>query len=201
VLEHLRLKGGWPIPPDARALLLIELDGRAEVVERQLLDAATACEGWGASDILVATDEARRRQMWEMRRSVSPTLRELHAHKISEDVAVPRAHIPEMVRRLDTLAARYGITVASYGHAGDGNLHVNILWDDDEAGAAAPALVEELFRETVALGGTLSGEHGIGLAKRPYMHLEQSAELLALQRDLKRTFDPNDLMNPGKIFP
>ena len=201
VLEHLRRKGGWPIPAEARALLLIELDGRGEVVEQQLLDAATACEGWGANDILVATDAARRRQMWEMRRSVSPTLRELHCHKVSEDVAVPRAKIPEMVRRLDRLAARYGITVASYGHAGDGNLHVNILWDDEEAGGAVPALVEELFRETVAMGGTLSGEHGIGLAKRPYMHLEQSRELLALQRELKRAFDPDDLMNPGKIFP
>ena len=139
--------------------------------------------------------------MWEMRRSVSPTLRELHRHKVSEDVAVPRAQIPELVRRLDALAGRYGITVASYGHAGDGNLHVNILWDDDERGRSVPALVEDLFRETLALGGTLSGEHGIGLAKRPYMHLEHSPELLALQRQLKRTFDPEDLMNPGKILP
>ena len=201
VLDHLRRKGGWPIPADARALLLIELDGRAEVVEQQLLEAATACEGWGATDILVATDEARRRQMWEMRRSVSPTLREQHLHKVSEDVAVPRAHIPELVRRLDALAASYRITVASYGHAGDGNLHVNILWDDEERGEQVPALVEELFRETLKLGGTLSGEHGIGLAKRPYIHLEQPPELLAFQKEIKRTFDPENLMNPGKIFP
>ncbi len=201
VLEHLRQKGGWPIPPEAGALLLLELDGRADAVEQQLVEAAGACEAAGAADILVATDEARRRQMWDMRRKVSPTLRELHRFKVSEDIVVPRAMIPQMVRRLDALSARFGVTVASYGHAGDGNLHVNILWDDPEQQDSIPELVETLFREALDLGGTLTGEHGVGLAKKPYIHLEQAPALIALQKELKRSFDPHNLMNPGKMFP
>ena len=136
-----------------------------------------------------------------MRRKVSPTLRELHRYKVSEDIVVPRARIPEMVRRLDRLAARYGVTIGSYGHAGDGNLHVNILWDDPDKEPKIPALVEQLFRQTLDLGGTLSGEHGIGLAKKPYIHLEQPPPLLTLQKELKKTFDPLNLMNPSKVFP
>ena len=201
VLEHLRQKGGWPIPPEAGALLLIELDGAQECCEQQMLEAAEACELAGAVDILVATDEARRRQMWEMRRSANPTLTELHRFKVSEDVAVPREHIPEMVRRLDALAAKHDVIIANFGHAGDGNLHVNILFDDDEVHGRLEPLLEQIFRNTLELGGTLSGEHGVGLAKRRFMPLEQSAELLQLQRELKRTFDPEGLMNPGKMLP
>ena len=201
VLEHLRQKGGYPIPPEAGALLLIELDGGAEACEQQMLEAAEACEAAGAVDILVATDEARRRQMWDMRRNANPTLKEAHRFKVSEDVVVPRAHIPEMVRRLDALAARHDVTIANFGHAGDGNLHVNVLFDDEAVGQRLEPLLEQIFRDTLDLGGTLSGEHGVGIAKRRFMPLEQSAELLALQRELKRTFDPLGLMNPGKMLP
>ncbi len=201
VLEHLRQKGGHPIPPEAGALLLIELDGGEEACEQQMMEAAEACEEAGAVDILVATDEARRRQMWEMRRNANPTLKEAHRFKVSEDVAVPRARIPEMVRRLDALAARHDVTIANFGHAGDGNLHVNILFDDPDVSQRLEPLIEQIFRDALELGGTLSGEHGVGIAKRRFMPLEQPAELLALQRELKRTFDPQGLMNPGKMLP
>ena len=201
VLEHLRQKGGWPIPPEAGALLLVELDGAEETCEQQMLEAAEACERSGAVDILVATDEARRRQMWEMRRSANPTLKELHRFKVSEDVAVPRMQIPEMVRRLDRLAAEHRVTIANFGHAGDGNLHVNILFDDPEVHDRLEPLLEAIFVQALELGGTLSGEHGIGIAKRRFMPLEQPPALLKLQRELKRTFDPLGLMNPGKLLP
>ena len=201
VLEQLRHKGSWPIPPGAGALLLIELDGEAEAVERQMLEAAEACEQVGAVEILVATDEARRRQMWDMRRQANPTLKEAFRFKLSEDVVVPRAHIPQMVRRLDQLAVKHGVVIANFGHAGDGNLHVNMLFDDAEICQRLDPLISDIFAAALALGGTLSGEHGIGVTKRPYMHLEQPPELIALQRQLKRAFDPHDLMNPGKLLP
>jgi glycolate oxidase len=201
VLEHLRRKGSWPVPPGAGAMLLCELDGEAESIEALLLSAAAACEQSGAVEILVATDEARRRQIWEMRRNVNPTLKEQHRHKLSEDIVVPRSAIPEMIRRLDALAAAEQVTIASFGHAGDGNLHVNLLFDEELAPERIERVVTEIFRQTLALGGTLSGEHGIGIAKRRFMTLEQSSELLELQRRLKRSFDPEGLLNPGKLLP
>ena len=201
ILEHLRQKGTWPIPPGAGALLLIELDGEAEVLEAQMLAAAEVCEATGAKDILVATDEARRRQMWDMRRNANPVITEMHRFKVSEDVCVPRVHIPEMIRRLDALAAQHDVLIASFGHAGDGNLHVNMLFDDEAVKARLGALVRGVFQAALDLGGTLSGEHGIGLAKRGYVHLEQPPELIRLQQELKQIFDPRGLMNPGKLLP
>ena len=201
VLDHLRQKGGWPIPPEAGALLLVELDGDQRSLEAQLLDAASVCEGAGAVDILVATDEARRRQMWDMRRNVNPVLKELHRFKSSEDVVVPRAAIPEMIRRLDALAAEQDVIIASFGHAGDGNLHVNVLFDDAAVQARLERILLAIVKHALDLGGTLSGEHGIGLSKRRFMKLEQPEPLLALQRKIKRVFDPLGLMNPGKLLP
>lgn len=201
VLEHLRRKASWPIPKDAGALLLIELDGDAELVEKQMIQAAELCERGGAVDILVATDEARRRQMWDMRRNVNPVLKEQHLHKVSEDIVVPRSRIPEMVRRLDQLAAQHDVLIANFGHAGDGNLHVNVLLDNDQQMKHIEQVLEGIFRHALDLGGTLSGEHGIGVAKRRFMHLEQAHDVLQLQRDLKRAFDPAGLLNPGKLLP
>jgi glycolate oxidase len=201
VLEHLRLQGGWPIPKQAGALLLVELDGVGEEMEEQLLSAASLCEEFAALEIFVATDEARRRQMWEMRRNANPALAERHLIKISEDVVVPRAAIPQMIKHLDRLAAEHDVMIATFGHAGDGNLHVNVLLDNEADQERVEPLLEGIFRQTIELGGTLSGEHGIGIAKRRFMKLEQPPELLQLQRDLKRLFDPLDLINPGKLIP
>jgi glycolate oxidase len=143
--------------------------------------------------------------MWETRRLTSPALREAHRFKIGEDIVVPRAHIAEMLRRVDGIGARSGLEMATFGHAGDGNLHVNLLGEEDRHDERVAARIEqalgELFRDTLELGGTLSGEHGIGLTKMRYMPWEQSPALLELQKRLKRTLDPQDLLNPGKIFP
>lgn len=201
VLEHLRQAGSWPIPGEAGALLLVELDGDAEALEGQLLAAAQECEEAGAVEIQVATDEARRRQMWEMRREANPTLKEAHRHKISEDIVVPRALIPEMVRRLDRLASEHDVLIGTFGHAGDGNLHVNVLVDDEEVMERVEPVLEGVFHHALDLGGTLSGEHGVGIAKRRFMRLEQPESVLRLQREIKRTFDPLGLMNPGKVLP
>ena len=113
---------------------------------------------------------------------------------------VPRSRIAELLARCKDIAGRHGIRMPAYGHAGDGNLHVNLLWDHDAQEPAVHAAIGELFAATVALGGTLSGEHGIGVLKAPYLPLEQSAETIALQKRLKSAFDPHGVLNPGKIF-
>jgi glycolate oxidase len=117
-------------------------------------------------------------------------------------VVVPRSKIPDLIDRCAAISEQSGIPMPAYGHAGDGNIHVNFLWNDDEADKPrVHAAIEALFKETIALGGTLSGEHGIGILKAPYLPLEQSPGLIALQERVKALFDPQGILNPGKIFP
>jgi len=155
--------------------------------------------------VIVARDDAERRRMWQARRMVSHCLRDAHRHKINEDIVVPRGQIPEMLRRVDAMSEAWKLPVATFGHAGDGNLHVNVLTDEDHHDARVAARIQDalgmLFKDTLALRGTLSGEHGIGIAKKKYMPWEQAPELIDLQKKLKRTLDPKNLLNPGKIFP
>ena len=193
-----------PVPAEARALLWIEIDGDAAGLDACIRRAAQHCREAGALAVSVAHDSATRERLWEVRRALSHTLRARWPHKISEDVAVPLAQLPRLVAAAREIGATHGLDVASFGHAGDGNLHVNVLHDPG-AGADVPVRVEravhELFRVTIALGGTLSGEHGIGISKRPFMPLEQSGPLRALQLGLKRAWDPGNILNPGKVFP
>lgn len=132
---------------------------------------------------------------------LSPATRKLARHKLSEDVVVPRSRLVELLAEVDRIGEATGVRYLTYGHAGDGNMHVNFLWDEPEERPVVEDAIERLMRATVALGGTLSGEHGIGLSKRRYLPIEQSADLIALQEDVKRVFDPKGLLNPGKIFP
>jgi glycolate oxidase len=205
-VEHVRRKGTeFALPQDAGALLIVEIDGDPDSLDAEKLRVASLLEEVGAREVLVAQDEKERRNLWQARRIASPSLREQNRHKIGEDVVVPRGHIAELLRRVDAIGARRDVRFATFGHAGDGNLHVNLLTNDDLADPAAQARVdaalEDLFRETLALGGTLSGEHGIGLSKKKYISWEQPAPLIALQKRLKQALDPLGLMNPGKIFP
>jgi glycolate oxidase len=204
-IDHVRPKSPYAFPRDAGAVALIELDGDAEGLDADVRRCADACAEKGAVDVIVARDDADRRRLWQARRICSSSLREAHVFKVAEDVAVPRGRIPEILRRIDAIAKRYELQVATYGHAGDGNLHVNFLFDEPRDAPGVAARVDgartRLFEETVALGGTLSGEHGIGLSKMKFMPLEQSEALMAWQRRLKRLWDPADLLNPGKIFP
>ena len=132
---------------------------------------------------------------------LSPATRKLAKYKLSEDVVVPRSKLVALLGEVDRIGEATGVRYLTYGHAGDGNMHVNFLWDDPSERPAVEGAIARLMRATVALGGTLSGEHGIGLSKRPYLPIEQSAELIGLQQDVKRAFDPKGLLNPGKIFP
>ncbi len=200
-IDHLRGRTPYRLPDGAGAVLLCELDGDPEGLEQALLRCARACEEAGAVDVLVAQSERERRDLWETRRRANPTLKELHRHKIPEDVVVPRGAVPEMLRRIDAVAADADVPIATYGHAGDGNLHINLLVDDEVVPPRARAAVDAIMRATLALRGSLAGEHGVGLAKKQYVPWEQAEPLLRIQRQLKRVFDPDDLLNPGKMFP
>jgi glycolate oxidase len=201
-IEHLRGRAPYRLPDGAGAVVLCELDGD-DGLDAQLVRLASACETAGALEVVVAQNERERRDLWETRRRANPTLKQLHKHKIPEDVVVPRGAIPAMLERVDGIAAREAVPCATYGHAGDGNLHINLLLDDDDRAlrARADRAIADIMRATLDLRGTLAGEHGVGLMKQKYIAWEQSPPLLRLQRELKRAFDPDDLLNPGKILP
>ncbi len=191
-----------PIPESAAAALIIEVDGTREEDLLRDVEAITAeCEKLGVQAIHVAQTERQRRELWSARRMLSPALKETYRFKIAEDAVVPRSRLPEMVAFFGALGKEIGVDTAAFGHAGDGNLHLNFLFNQAEQREAVEEAVERLFRETVRMGGTITGEHGIGLAKKPYLGLEQSEALIAMQKALKRSLDPLGLLNPGKVFP
>lgn len=201
-LEAIR-KQGVAVDPRANAMLLVEVDGNAgssldHALER-LGNALT--EAGDTVDVVAAQDASQRARLWEARRMLSSATRKLAKYKLSEDIVVPRSRLVDLLVEADRIGERTGVRHLTYGHAGDGNLHVNFLWNDDSERPAVDRAIEALMRATVALGGTLSGEHGIGVLKAAYLPLEQSPELITLQQDLKRVFDPSGLLNPGKIFP
>jgi glycolate oxidase len=200
-LDIVRPQAGVPVPEGATAMLLLEIDGDATVVEAQLERCGEAMVAAGAVEVLVAKDSTERARLWAARRELSHSLRRTARFKLSEDVVVPRTRIPDLLARCAVLADRAGIRMPTYGHAGDGNLHVNFLWDDPSQRFAVDRAIRALFERVVELGGTLTGEHGIGVLKAPYLPLEQSEPLVSLQERIKHLFDPKGILNPGKIFP
>ena len=204
-IDHVRGRSRYSFPATAGAIALIEVDGDPDTLDGQIERLGEDCEAAGALDVFAANDPAERRALWEARRLISPSLKEAHPIKIGEDVCVPRSAIVEMLRRVDGIAAEVGLPIAVFGHAGDGNLHVNVVSDDDPHDPASWARVDRacarIFADAVALRGTLSGEHGIGIVKRDYMPLEQSERVLEWQRRWKAMWDPLDLLNPGKLIP
>jgi glycolate oxidase len=204
-IDAVRPKTRYRFPANAGAIVLIEVDGTADSMASQMEAIGLACDELGAIDVLGATEPAERRAVWEARRMISPALKEAYRIKVNEDVCVPRGRIVEMLARVDRVSRETGIATAVFGHAGDGNLHVNLLSNDDPADPAVRAKMwaaaERVFAHTIELGGTLSGEHGIGLTKRDYLHMEQSEQVLGWQRKWKSMWDPTGLLNPGKVIP
>lgn len=190
------------LPRDAEAILLIEVDGDKEVVEKQAPLIARICEENGASEVKVAKDNQEAEQLWVARRAVSAAVLQLNPTKISEDATVPRTKIPEMIRRLKQIGIKYNLPMTVYGHAGDGNLHPNIVTNrrDHEEMERVEKAVEEIFKVTIELGGTLTGEHGIGIMKSPFMKLQFTPEEIYYFKQIKKAFDPQNILNPGKIF-
>jgi glycolate oxidase len=191
---------GVPVKEGAGGMLIVEVDGDEGACEASAARVGDACDGAGALAVEVAQSEAQRERLWAARREMSPAIRRMSRRKLSEDVVVPRSRLPALLEDVERISEETGVRMLSYGHAGDGNLHVNFLWDEDEAIPRVERAIEALFRAVVGHRGTLSGEHGIGVLKAPYLHLEQSAELIETQRRIKATLDPRGLLNPGKIF-
>lgn len=187
--------------PAAGAALLVETDAPTEAAARdELLRLCERAMTAGAHDAIVAKNEAEREAMRRARRLVSSALRAQFALKMSDDLAVPRSQMPALLQEAQRAAAAAGIAASAYGHLGDGNLHVNLLCATPDERARAQGVRHALARFAVALGGTVSGEHGIGLTKRALLPLEHDATLLAWEKRLKATFDPTSIMNPGKVW-
>jgi glycolate oxidase len=191
------------LPTDAEAILLIEVDGHPRAVEEEILAVRDICKQAGAREVRMAQNERERQELWKARKLVSPAIAKIKPTKISEDATVPRSKIPEMFQRLKEIRAKYNIDLVVFGHAGDGNLHPNIIADkrNKEEMRRVEQAVAEIFAAALELGGTLSGEHGIGTMKAPFMEDELGAVGLDMMRRIKQAWDPHNIMNPGKIFP
>jgi len=198
--EHL---GGGLVAKGTGAALIVEVDGTPRGVEEDLDRVVEACRAMGAKDISRAENEAERDTIWSLRRQTSAALKAMGLVKINHDVVVPRGRVPELFDVIAEMKRTYGLRVASFGHAGDGNIHVNLLITpgDEKEAARAKQAERFLFTRVVALEGSISGEHGIGFAKAAYLPIELSAEEIALMKRVKAAFDPNGILNPGKIFP
>lgn len=191
------------IPQETGALLLIEADGAPDSIESALRALSDAAQGDGLIELRVAATAAEAEALWSSRKALSPALRKLAPKKVNEDVAVPVTRLPELIDGLGELSRRHQIRIVNFGHAGNGNIHVNLLADPSDATQmkAIEACLHEVFRLVLSLQGTISGEHGVGIDKRDYVGWEVNAETLALMRQLKKVFDPQDILNPGKTLP
>ena len=185
------------------ASIIIETDDADEHTVQHDIEACTSiCRENGASDVRLAKNEAERASLWKARRSMSPSLARKAPNKLGEDITVPRSAIPQVVQRLRQISAKYELPIVIFGHAGDGNLHPNILFDKriPEQWAKVEKMVGEIFQASIDLGGTLSGEHGIGLTKAQFLSLEVGPAELTLMKAIKELLDPNGILNPGKVF-
>jgi glycolate oxidase len=189
-------------PPDAGALLLVEVDGLPEQVAAEADLVESACRQTGAGELVRAATSEERHELWRVRREISPSLLTIRPRKINHDVVVPKSRIPDLFDLVLDLRTRFGFPIPAFGHVGDGNIHVNFMIDDADADEVRRAKEAEaaLFRGVVALEGAISGEHGIGFSKAPYLSLALSPETIALMRRVKAAFDPLGILNPGKIF-
>jgi glycolate oxidase len=189
-------------PEGTGALLLLEVDGLAEAVAEEAARVERACRRAGATEVLRARDEAEREELWRVRRELSPALKTITPIKFNHDVVVPKGRIPQLFELVERIKAEYRLRIPCFGHAGDGNIHVNIMVNDvEEEIRRAHEAERVLFEGVVALEGSISGEHGIGFAKSKFLAIELSADEIALMKRVKQAFDPRGILNPGKIFP
>jgi D-lactate dehydrogenase len=191
------------LPQGAGALLMIEVDGQAAGMEAAVETIRKAAGNGGLLAFAAATTPKEAEQLWATRKALSPALRKLAPNKLNEDVVVPVSRIPDLIDGLGELSREYDIPIVNFGHAGNGNIHVNLLYDTQDPQQEKNALpcLSRVFDLVIRLGGTISGEHGIGIAKRDYVSRAIDADTLALMRAIKRQFDPKGILNPGKVLP
>ncbi len=202
-INMIRNHSSTNISPEAGALLMIEVDGIEAGIDAATAIIANAARGAGLVDLQTARNQQEVSSLWAMRKALSPALRTIAPKKINEDVVVPVSRIAELVTGLEQLAKRHDLTIINFGHAGNGNIHVNLLIDPAEQQQLlrAERCLDELFTLVLKLDGTLSGEHGIGVEKKEFINREIEPQTLALMKQIKKQFDPNGILNPGKIFP
>ena len=201
-LECVRQATDLEVPSGAQAVLIIEVDGDREFLDKQVARIAEIIKPLGVVETRIATTPEESEALWQIRRSVSASLRKVNPDKFNEDICVPRSKVPEMIRKVDAIAEKYDIPIVNFGHAGDGNIHVNIMIDKKVPGALdkAEKAIEEVFKGALELGGTMSGEHGVGIAKARFIPLEITPIAAEYMKTIKRALDPNNILNPGKIF-
>jgi glycolate oxidase len=201
-IEAIEQNYAFGLSKDAKAVLLVAVDGsRAEVEKNAQVIERIIAEN-GGFDIIKAGSKEDEDKLWDVRRAISPSLMKYGNLKINEDVVVPRSKVPELVAKIEEIGRKHDTFVANFGHAGDGNIHVNFLCNREDLGSIARArsCVKETFALSVALGGTISGEHGIGYVKAPYLDLAVDKTALEIMKGIKKIFDPNGILNPGKMF-
>jgi D-lactate dehydrogenase (quinone) len=201
-LHLARTKGGVDLP-EAGALLMIEVDGDESVIDASIITIQNFANGDGCISVDIAHDEKARAQLWAARKALSPSLRSLASGKINEDIVVPVSKIPQLTQGVEKISKQHALAIVCFGHAGNGNLHVNILYDKEnpQEQQHAQSAMHAVFDLALQLEGTLSGEHGIGIAKRDFMTKAFNSDTLNAMRDIKKVFDPAGILNPGKLLP
>lgn len=190
------------LPDDVKALLIVEIDSLTSAMNETITHITQAAQTPGLLEILLANTPQETKQLWDMRKALSPALRYVAPKKINEDIVVPVSRIPEFLSKVDEMAQRYQIIIVNFGHAGNGNIHVNLMIDpqNNTQRDNAKKCLNEMFSLVLKLGGTLSGEHGVGIEKRDFIAQEIDPISLQIMKDIKKIFDPNGILNPGKIF-
>ncbi len=201
-INCIRGKSDIPIPEDCRALLIVEVDGDQEVLAKQAEKILSIIDQFGIIGTRIAETYEESEKIWQVRRIVSPSLRKINPDKFNEDVVVPRSKVPDMIRALERISEQYDVPIVNFGHAGDGNIHVNIMVDMKQEGMAETItkVVDEVFGAAISLRGSISGEHGIGLSKAKYMEMELDAATINCMKTIKHALDPFEILNPGKMF-
>jgi glycolate oxidase len=184
-------------------MLLVEMDGLAAQVQEESARVDQSCRDAGASEVRRAESDAERQALWQVRREISFALKTLAPIKFNHDIVVPTSRIPDLYALIARLRRQSGLRIPAFGHAGDGNIHVNVMVPahDEDALRRARETEAALFRGVVDLEGAITGEHGVGFSKAPYLELGLTADTIALMRRIKAAFDPRGILNPGKIFP
>jgi D-lactate dehydrogenase len=200
-LNLIRQHSNLDIDTQAQAMLMIEVDGLQNSIDASTQAVLNAANINGCINIQTATDQQQKIELWAARKALSPALRSFAPNKINEDVVVPVTQLPTLLKELEKLSNKHDIAIFNFGHAGNGNLHVNLLYDASNQAETAKTCLSEVFELVLKLGGTLSGEHGVGIAKRDFVSKEIDATTLALMQKIKQQFDPNNILNPGKTLP
>ena len=202
-LDLIRSEPGLDLPESANAILIAEVDGDAASLDEQANKMADAAKNDGLLDTRHARTEEEKLAVWSARKKLSPALRRIAPNKLNEDVVVPVANLARLIAGLGQLSTKFNIPIVNFGHAGNGNIHVNLLYDtqDTVQAAAAKPCLDAVFNLVLSLKGSISGEHGVGIAKRDYVGQEIDSTTLALMHSIKVQFDPNNVLNPGKVLP